>query len=215
MVMKVLAALLFLLTGSGLFSQAGLSDVLAGLPQGKATRLTQAQIGRLLTVAAQNAWNVFDLLDETGLYLKAAGKRAVLSGDDLRAAAKPFALGGRRVDTLFPLALVDSLAVGARLDTDAEIAIQLSRPFSAFLELGDFDLQTAYGFHEVGDRELGSAYGVTVKNGLLHWTLQKVARVPDPTGKGSPNFIAIHLDNFFKPKRWKIEPITVRPTTKP
>jgi hypothetical protein len=213
--MKVPAALMFLFMTSGVFSQTGLGDVLAGLPAGKPVALTRAQIGGLLTLAVRNSWNVFDLLDETGLYLKAAGKRALLAGDDLRAAAVPFFLGGRRVDTLFPLALVDSVSVGARLGADADIEIKLTQTFSAFLELGDFDLKTTYGFRDVADRVLDSAYGVTVRNGLLRWTLQKVARVPDPTGKGSPNFIAIHLDNFFRPKRWKIEPITVKPPTKP
>jgi len=198
-----------------LFAQTELTDVLEGLPPSKTTRLSTAQIGQLLTVAVKKSWNVFDLLDEAGLYLKASGKRALLAGEDLRTAAAPFALGGKRVDTLLPLPLVESVSVGARLDSNADIAIQLSKPFSAFLELGDFDLQTAYGFRDVAGKELGSAYGVTVRNGPFHWTLQKVARVPDPTGKGSPNFIAIHLDNFFQPKRWKIDPITAKPPTKP
>lgn len=213
--MKLLTTLLFLFISSSLFAQADLADVLAGVPQGKITRLSQVQIGKLLTVAMKKNWNVFDLLDEAGLYLKAAGKRVLLAGEDLRAAAVPFVLGGKRVDTLFPLPLVESVSVGSRLDDEADIAIQLSRPFSAFLELGDFDLQTAYGFRNVADKELDSAYGVTVRNGPFHWTLQKVVRVPDPTGKGSPNFIAIHLDNFFQPKRWKIDPITTKPPTKP
>jgi hypothetical protein len=213
--MKLLTTLLLLLIGSSLFAQTELADVLGRLPQGKTAPLSSDQIGKLLTVAVKKNWNVFDLLDEAGLYLKAAGKRVVLGGEDLRTAAAPFTLGGKRVDTFFPLALVESVSVGARLGADADIAVVLSQPFSAFLELGDFDLQTAYGFRDVAEKQLGSAYGVTVRNGPFHWTLQKVARVPDPTGKGSPNFIAIHLDNFFQPKRWKIDPITAKPPTKP
>jgi hypothetical protein len=186
-----------------------LSDVLAPLPSGKTVTLTTAQISQLFSLAAEKNWNVFDLLDEACLYLKANEKRVHIDGTDMRTVARGFNLGGRRVDTLLPLPLLESLSAGARLGSKADIEIKLIRPFSAFLELGDFDLEPVYGFRTVGEKELGEAFGVTVKNGIFHWTLQKVARVPDPTGKGSPNFIAIHLDNFFRPKRWKIEPIIV------
>ena len=191
-----------------LWASPELSDVLGPLPSGKTSTLSQGQISQLLSLAGQHGWNVFDLLNEADLYLKANEKRVVIDGADMRASAKPFNLGGRRVDTLLPLPLLVSLSAGARLGGKNDIEIRLARPFSAFLELGDFDLEQEYGFQTVGDKELGEAYGITVRNGLFHWTLQKVARVPDPTGKGSPNFIAIHLDNFFRPKRWKIDPIT-------
>jgi len=213
--MKLLPLFGLLVLTSALRAEPSLGDILA-VPAGAPTTLNRDQVTQLLKLAAARDWNVFDLLTETALFLKATNRRVVIDGDDLRAAAGGFEMGGVRVDTFLPRPLVVSLAAGARLGADADVEIHLSRPYSAFLELGDFDVGTTYGFRDVSVLELGGAYGVTVRNGLFRWTLQKVARVPDPTGQGSKHFIAIHLNNFFRPKRWKIEAIrTLAPPTIP
>lgn len=213
--MKPFFVPLVLFLNWGLWGSPGLADVLDTAPAHKVVALPKSKVVALLTLAARQDWNVFDLLNEAALYLKARDSRIVIGGDDLREAAKGFSMGGSRVDVLLPLNLVVSIAAGAKLDTVNDVEIRISKPFSAFLELGDFDLQTVYGFSDVENRELGSAFGVTVRNGIFRWRLQKVDRVSDPTGGNSPHFIAIHLDNFFRPKRWKIEPISfLKPPTK-
>ena len=174
--------------------------------------LTPAQARDLLVLAIRQNWNVFDLLNEAGLYLKARGLRFSVSGDILRSQTAAFIFGDRRVDAFLPLPLVSSLSVGARLGGDTDVEILLAKPYSQFLELGTFALQTGYGFRDVREKALDGAFGVTVKNGLLSWKLQRIARVPDPTGHQDPHFIAIYLELFFRPKQWQIDPIIARPT---
>ncbi|NNM55137.1 MAG: hypothetical protein HKM05_10520, partial [Spirochaetales bacterium] len=67
--------------------------------------LSRHSVGQLLAWAAAKGANVFDLLDEAGLYLKGQGLRLTVRGDDLRAEAEgKYDLGGPRVDALFTLA---------------------------------------------------------------------------------------------------------------
>ena len=169
--------------------------------------LSRRSVGQLLSWAAANGANVFDLLDEAGLYLQSQGLRLTVTGDALRAEAEgKYDLGGPRVDALFPLATLDRLTLGAASGQPA-VEVFLTQPHSGFLELGNFALKTHYGFWSLGPKSLDGAFGVTVREGWWMFDLAYVARVPDPTGKGSPNFIAIHLKDFPKPKQWWIAPI--------
>ncbi len=169
--------------------------------------LSRHSVGQLLAWAAAKGKNVFDLLDEAGLYLERQGLRLTVRGDDLRAEAEGrYDLGGPRVDALFPLATLDHLTLGAAQGQPA-VEVFLTQPHSGFLELGNFSLKSHYGFRSLGPKSLDGAFGVKVREGWWTFDLAYVARVPDPTGKGSQNFIAIHLKDFPKPKQWWIAPI--------
>ena len=169
--------------------------------------LSRNSIGQLLAWAAAKGANVFDLLDEAGLALQSQGLRLTVRGNDLRAEVDGnYNLGGPRVDALFPLATLDRLTLGGG-DGKPAVEVFLTEPHSGFLELGNFALQTHYGFWTLGPKSLDHAFGVKVSEGWWTFDLAYVARVPDPTGKGSPNFIAIHLKDFPKPKQWWIAPI--------
>ena len=211
--MKPLALALVLLTLVGFGtaraspSADGRFDSVFGKTSAGISNLSQPQVHALLDLAVRQGWNLFDLLDEVGLYLKARGMRVTMAGDFLRAETSSFRLGDNRVDTLLPLAALKDLSVGARLAGDADVEVRLTKPVSGFLELGDFALETRYGFRTIGDKVLDEAFGVTVKNGWLAGKLIKIARVPDPRGEGSENFIAIHVEYRFRPKRWLIDPV--------
>lgn len=200
---------LILLTCLGSMADAevklNLDKIFAGTKS--STFATAAMTRDLLLYAAQQGYNVFDLLDETGLYLKARALRLTILGDDLRTAAKTIRLGDKRVDTLFPIGKLISLTVGAKNGTDNELEVRLTGEHSGFLELGDFFLDRIYGFRLVGEKKLEGAYGIRVKSGMMNWDLEKIERVPDPNGAGSQNYIAIHLALFPKAKRWLIEPV--------
>jgi hypothetical protein len=190
-------------------------DPVFGKPVANTWVLPQPQVHALLDLASRQGWNLFDLLDEAGLYLKDRGWRVSVTGDALRAETASFRLGDNRVDTLLPLAVLQEFSVGARLETDAEVDVRLTKAVSGFLELGDFALETRYGFRTIGDKVLEGAFGITVKNGWLTWKLVRIARVPDPRGEGSQNFIAIHLDSLFRPKRWLIDAVRRLPEPLP
>lgn|GEM_PF-2913528 len=187
-------------------------DWILNLPAQKTTALTSNQLDRLLAMAVAQHWNLFDLLDEIQPRLAEHEIRVWVSGDSLRSAALRYRLGGHRVDTLFPLPLLIDLSVGSTATGEPAVVAHLTQPTSGFLELGDFHLSTEYGFQNVEGKALAGAFGVQVKNGFFRWNLDKIVRVPDPRGLGDPNFIAIHLKGFFRPKRWQIDPVSVRPT---
>lgn len=180
----------------------------AGLAPGAAAQpIDAARVGRLLALAAGRGWNLFDLLNEAGLSLQGRGLRVEVAGADLRAATRTYRMGDVRTDTLLPLAKLRRLTLGAAGPAEAAVVVELTETHSAFLELGDFALATRYGFQALGPRVLDAAFGVTVKVGLLNLPLQAIRRVPDPTGHQDPNFIAIEVQNFFRPKRWHIDPV--------
>ncbi|NNM67433.1 MAG: hypothetical protein HKM06_05435 [Spirochaetales bacterium] len=207
----VLAALLVFLAGA-LWSES-LADIFSPyIQRGGDQVVARKDVVKLLEWSADHTANVFDLMDEAGLYLSNRGVRLTVWGNDLRAAvAGRFKLGDARVDALFPLASLISLTLGARNGHEGEVEVFLTQPHSGFLELGDFSLAQHYGFRSLGPKSLTGAFGVHVKEGWLKFDLDQVDRVPDPTGHGSPNFIAIHLKFFPRPKQWLIEPITVLP----
>lgn len=173
----------------------------------KSSFVSPAVAKNLLLFAAQKGYNVFDLMNETGLYLKARQLRLSIWGSDLREAAKTIRLGDTRVDTLIPLQKLVSISLGAKDGTDNELEVILSDEHSGFLELGDFYIQKRYGFRELGEKRLDAAYGIRVKSGWMTFDLDKIERVPDPNNAGSLNYIAIHLKLFPRPKKWLIEPV--------
>lgn len=207
---RFLRFFLLLGTASSLHAQSQIFENLVGqLPEGSGPHLlTLAQIEQLLDIGVQNGWNVFDLLNEGIPYLVSQKKRIKLLGTDLRSAAKIYRLGDSRVDAVLPLPKIVEIQIGYPVNSQSGAAdIVLSEPHSQFLELGEFTLQTRYGFRQVRGRSLANAYGISVRNGLFSFDMSHIERVPDPTGGNNPNFIAIHLNLFFRPKRWHIDPI--------
>ena len=192
------------------YTQTNVFELLVDtLPQGSGPHLlTLVQIEQLLDIAVKQGWNIFDLLNEGIPYLIRRQKRIMILGDDLRNLAKMFRLGDSRVDAVLPLPKIIEIQIGFPLSSlDGAADIRLSQTHSQFLELGEFTLQTRYGFRRVEGKSLADAYGITVKNGLFSFNMSHIERVPDPTGGNNPNFIAIHLHFFFRPKRWHIDPI--------
>lgn len=184
------------------------SGFLGIIPFG-AGKLTQNQTEALLKTAASRGWNAFDLLNELTADLQTRKIRVEIDGSILRKAGETWRIGDHRVFALLPIMKVLRINLGFTTDTLKLPALEifLKEPHSDFLELGDFSLQTYYGFRKNLVKSLEDAFGVQVKNGPLSFDLDKILRVPDPTGGVNPNFIAIHIKFFFRPKQWHIDPI--------
>lgn len=172
-------------------------------------RLTLDQTKSLLDLSRRNSWNAFDLLSELGKNLQTRGLRIEIQGQDLRKAGETYRLGDHRVFAILPLDKLTRISLGYTQNPDKIPALEvwLKETHGSFLELGDFSLQTYYGFRRLEGKALDGSFGATVKNGPLTLNLEKIERVPDPTGGNNPNFIAIHVQMFFRPKRWHIDPI--------
>lgn len=169
--------------------------------------ISEPTIKKLLTYGIQKKYNIFDLLNETGNYLKARRLRISLWGSDLRKAAQGIDLGDDRAKTLVPLEKIVSMSWGSDGGTGNELEVFLSEEHSGFLELGDFYIQKDYGFRVLGDKKFEQAFGIRVKSGMMGFDLENIERVPDPNNAGSENYIAIFLKMFPKPKRWLINPL--------
>jgi hypothetical protein len=208
---RLLPVLLAIFVSGGLWAQESLADIFAPYVQrGGDQSVAEKDVVKLLEWSAAHTANVFDLMDEAGLYLSNQGIRLTVWGNDLRAAvAGHFRLGDSRVDALFPLSSLISLTLGARNGHEGEVEVFLTKPHSGFLEIGNFALAQHYGFKRLGPKSLTGAFGVRVKEGWLTFDLDRIDRVPDPTGLGRANFIAIHLKFFPRPKQWLIDPITL------
>jgi hypothetical protein len=212
--MKGLLSVLLLLTAPA-WADPGFEAAFGPTPASPVQVLSRAQTEAVLSLAARQHWNLFDLMDEGALWLKSQGRRVQIQGDDLRALTAVFDLGDHRIDALVPLAGLVSLSLGTPPAGGADAEVVLAQPVSGFLELGDFSLADHYGFRTIRGKELGDAFGLRVKNGLFTWDIAKIVRVPDPTGHQDPNFIAIHALGFLKPKQWQIDPVRVLPAPTP
>lgn len=170
--------------------------------------LSSQQAEILLDLAANRGWNVFDLLNEGIPFLVRSQKRLRITGEDLRQAARRFRLGDSRVDAVLPLPKIEEIQIGLPTrEGEGQAEVILNQPHRQFLELGEFTLETRYGFRRVVGKSLAEAFGISVRNGPFSFAMSHIERVPDPTGGNSPNFIAIHLHLFFRPKRWHIDPV--------
>lgn len=204
---KILIAFLFILGAMGAAAESRLSLDKIFSSVKNSSFATSTMTKELLNFAIQEGYNVFDLLNEAGLYLKARNLRITIMGNELREAAKSIRVGDTRVDTLFPINKLVYLSVGAKNGTDNEIEIRLTSEHSGYLELGDFFIEKVYGFQEIHEKKLENAFGIRVKSGMMSFDLDKVERVPDPNNAGSQNYIAIYLKMFPKAKRWLIEAV--------
>jgi hypothetical protein len=215
--MKGLFAVLVFVTAS-LAAEPDFPGVFGPGTPGTVQTLGRPQVQAVLALAVQQHWNLFDLLDEASPWLANHGRTVRVNGDHLRALTAQFDLGDSRIDTMVPVALVVSLTLGRSAEGKAFAEVVLTKAVSGFLELGDFSLDDHYGFRSIEGKTLGDGYGMHVKNGLFGGPIAQIVRVPDPTGGHDPNFIAIHVSGFFKPKRWQIDPVKAlpaAPTTPP
>ncbi len=192
------------------YSQSSIFDtVFSTLPEGPGPHtLTAVQVNILLQSAVDQGWNIFDLLNEGIPYLISKNIRIRILGNDLRASSLIYRLGDTRVDAVLPLAKIQELQIGKTLTSGQGAAdVILTQTHSQYLEIGEFYLETRYGFRTIRGKSLADAYGIKVKSGILTFDMSHIERVPDPTGGINPNFIAIHVHFFFRPKRWHIDPI--------
>jgi len=186
------------------------SVVFTGLPaptSANAVDLPYESVVAFLEIGRRHAWNVFQLLCEAGAEFKSRGIRVGVNGDDLRKATVLYRLGDARVDALLPVKKFVRLEIGSSIGGSAEVDIRLSESHADFLELGDFSIIECYGFKTVTSKNMDGGFGAKVKKWPFNFDLARIEIIESPHKDGNPNFIAIHLASFPRPKRWHIDPI--------
>ncbi len=159
---------------------------------------------RMLEYADKQEKTIFELLNESFLYLQERGLRIRLNGDDLRGLNRRFELGGKRVNTLLPVEKMDHIEIGAVLqENQAAMEVFLFEKHSDFLELGDFYLSEHFGFTSLEKDWYRGGFGVKVKYLIMSLALEELNLYEE--GK-----IAIWVKGIPRPKRWRIDPIRER-----
>ena len=129
---------------------------------------------RMLEYADKQGKTIFELLNESFLYLQDRGLRIRLDGDDLRDLNRRFELGGRRVNTLLPVEQIDHIEIGSVLQKNqAAMEVFLFEKHSDFLELGDFYLSEQFGFTGLEEGWYLGGFGV---KGIPHQFRQRHQR---------------------------------------
>jgi hypothetical protein len=159
---------------------------------------------RMLEYADKREKTIFELLNESALYLKERDLRIHISGDDLRSLNRRFELGGRRVQTLLPVEKMDHIEIGAVLqENQAAMDVFLREKHTDFLELGDFYLSEHFGFSSLDKAWYRGGFGVRVKYLFLFLELEELNLYEERK-------IAIWVQGVPRPKRWRIDPIQER-----
>ena len=201
-------SLFFLLT-CALFSvtaEEELSDILSGI-HGDRNSICPVDLEILtamLEYADTQEKTIFELLNDSALYLKDRGIRIHLNGDDLRLLNRRFELGGTRVNTLLPVEKISHIEIGAVLRKDEPaMEVILFEEHSDFLELGDFFLSKRFGFQDLDAAWYRGGFGITVKSLFMSLELEQLNLYDERK-------IAIWVHGIPRPKRWRIDPIKER-----
>lgn len=171
------------------------------LSAGSTYTLTADETRSFIGLAARLSINVFELLDGAYRYASSAGIRFILGGDELRAAAASFDMGGERIDALLPIEKATRLEFGAVLSSGQEaMDVYLNEPHSEFIELGTAVMDRRFGFKRLQPRLFADAYGVKVKRFPVSTELEKLELYDNAKG-------AIYVKALNRPKRWNLRVI--------
>ena len=114
----------------------------------------------MMEYAEANEHTIFELLNQSALYLKTRSTRVRIDGDDLRTVNRRFDLGGERVNTLLPVEKIRFIEIGSDLTGESpEMEVYLVEKHSDFLELGDFFLSEHFGFDMLEEAWFRDGFG--------------------------------------------------------
>ncbi|WP_319559800.1 hypothetical protein [Marispirochaeta sp.] len=179
-----------------------LSDIDVG--QNSVSAVDRETLTAMMEYADKQKKTIFELLNESALFLKEQGIRVRIEGTDLRHLKRRFVLGGDRVNTLLPVEKIGYIEIGAVLEAEqAEMDVFLFEKHSDFLELGDFFLAEHFGFESLEDAWYRGGFGVRVKYLFMSFRLVELNLYDERK-------IAIWVEGVPKPKRWRIDPIKKR-----
>lgn len=158
----------------------------------------------LVSLAADEHINVFELIDCMVRYAKPRAYRFKIVGNFLRATQDRFDLGGERVLKILAIDKLDYLEFGANLtEGQSDLDIYMSSTREAYIEIGTARYAERFGFKSVSPLLFDKAYGIMVTKLFIKTPLTKLELFSP--GKG-----AIYVSALSRPKRWNLDIITPR-----
>ncbi len=157
----------------------------------------------LLEYAARKKYNLFELLNLSYLELVQMEARLSFSKDVLAEIERRYNIGGSKMHIVFPFEIMERLELGARLNSqDNALDAFIEEKYSAdFYGFGDLHEDTHFGFETIELNYFRDAFGMYAKRMFFTFDVSHIELY-------EPRHVAIHLKNFFKPKKetfWAIK----------
>ncbi|MDZ7793199.1 MAG: hypothetical protein U5P10_05740 [Spirochaetia bacterium] len=179
-------------------ADAELKNLLRELPvkEQEMYRVQPEDFYPILEYAVRRDYNLFELLNLSYLELEKMNKRLAFSKTVLAAIEEKYNLGGSKMHIVFPFEIMERLELGARLNKkDNPLDAFIEEKYSAdFYGFGDLHEDTHFGFEKIELNYFRDAFGMHAKRMFFTFAVSHIKLY-------EPRHVAIHLKNFFKPKK--------------
>jgi len=172
-----------------------LVDALDAEP-GEVTKVGTAAFDPFLAYAAKHERNLFELLNLVYPLLEERNYRYRISGETLLESEEKYRLGRSKLRVILPIDSLIAMEIGARIDSSHNaLDVFIEENYSAdFYGFGVLHEEPHFGFREIERNYFNEAFGMYAKRMFFKLDVSHLHLYESEE-------VAIHLNNFFKPKR--------------
>lgn len=166
--------------------------------------LSTEEFSLFLAYARKHERTLFELMNLIYPVLDERNLRYKIYGETILESEKKYQLGRSKIRVILPFDSLISMEFGAAFSSKQHaLDVFIEEPYSEdFYGFGKLHEETHFGFGEIRPNYFNDAFGMSAKRlftfDVSHLHLYEAGKV------------AIHLKNFFKPKREKFKPITLQ-----
>ncbi|MFW6209284.1 MAG: hypothetical protein ACOC7X_11320 [Spirochaetota bacterium] len=160
------------------------------------TELGKDDFNRFLDYAVRHKRNLFEVLNLTYPILVENKTRYKISGKTILSSEEEYNLGGSKIRVILPIDSVIHLEIGASFtSSQSALDVFIEEPYTEdFYGFGKLHEDTHFGFKEIRENYFKEAFGMQAKRMVFTFDVSHLHLYETEE-------IAIHLKNFFKPKR--------------
>lgn len=159
-------------------------------------QVTDEDFFPLLEYAMAHEINLFELLNLAYLELERRNWRLSFCNQTLEAIERVYNIGGSKMHIVFPFEIMERMEIGAALSAGQNaLDVYIEKEyFSDFYGFGILHEETHFGFETIELNYFRGAFGMKAKRSIFTFKVSHIELY-------EPRHVAIHLNNFFKPKR--------------
>jgi hypothetical protein len=163
---------------------------------GETIQLSKDEFVRFLKYAMREKKNLFELLNLVYPILIQNDQRYKISGPVLIETEKKYSLGGSKIRVIFPFESLKNMEIGATFNSQQNaFDVFIDEPYSEdFYGFGKLHEDEHFGFKEISENYFNEAFGMHAKRMFFKFDVSHLHLYESEE-------VAIHLKNFFKPKR--------------
>ena len=161
-------------------------------------------MSEIFSYGVQNELNIIELMAELNVALKSRHLRMIINKPVIQEARQQYDFGGAHANILLPVDYLDWFEIGYAIGDAPELQVFLSEAPPDFKDRGfTIILQPHYGFEYQQERMFQNAFGLSARYLIFSADLARVEIQSD-------SIVAFYPENFFIPKRWRLQPIRER-----